>query len=303
MALFSSSLNPSSSKSPLATANPFSTTFAPTTAPVVDPSASTSRNGKRKRTSDAHAQQANRTAAYGERNTVKSAQQNIERLMKVLDKGGVAAKKPGKKAARRKSGGRADEDDDDAPLTMEELRKRLAEEEASQDEGPTTEEQPKKKKIKYGLDGRPVLPPGISSIAELEGRDKPGKKAKQAKKAQQPHANTRVETQDSQPDAESSDDEPSLPVPMAPMTTLQSSLANKLSSAKFRWLNEQLYTLPSTQAWDLMRKEGGSAFADVRLHFLQVRSLLTPLAVSRLPPPTNRRMAIASPPIHRLRHP
>jgi hypothetical protein len=255
MALFSSSLNPTSSKSPLATANPFSTTFAPTTAPVVDPSANTSRNSKRKRTSDAHSQQANRSAAYGERTTVKTAQQNIEKLMKVLDKG-VAPKKAGKKASARRKSGEREVDDDDKPLTMDELRKRLAEEEEEREDGEGKEEEPKKKKIKYGLDGRPVLPPGITSIAQLEGREKP-KKTKQ-KKAQQVAAP--VETQD--PD--SSDEEPAVPVPMAPMTTLQSSLANKLSSAKFRWLNEQLYTLPSTQAWDLMRKEGGSAFADVR---------------------------------------
>ena len=266
MALFASSLNPSSSKSPLATANPFSTTFtAPSTTPVIDPSATSKRTAKRTRTSDASAQHANRSAAYGERSSVKSAQDNIERLMKVLEKGdGVAAaKKSGKKGARRKSGGGIDQDDDDAPLTIDELRKRIAEEEAQGQA--STEQPPKKKKIKYGLDGRPVLPPGVSSIAELEGKAKP--KPKPAKKAQQaPQA--KVPGPEPSSDAETSeaeDEDPSPPVAQAPMTHLQSSLAHKLSSAKFRWLNEQLYTLPSTQAWDLMRKEGGSAFADVRL--------------------------------------
>lgn len=282
MALFASSLNPSSSKSPLATANPFSTTFAaPSSTPVIDPSATSKRTAKRKRTSDASAQHANRSAAYGERTSVKSAQENIERLMKVLEKGdGVAgAKKSGKKGARRKSAGR-NEDDDDAPLTMDELRKRVAEEDA---QGEASTEQPAtKKKIKYGLDGRPVLPPGVSSIAELEGKIKP--KPKQAKKAQQA---PQAQTPEPQPSAdagssEAEDDEPAPPVAQAPMTHLQSSLAHKLSSAKFRWLNEQLYTLPSTQAWDLMRKEGGSAFADVRTPSpfrLAIHDKLSPIAV------------------------
>jgi hypothetical protein len=47
------------------------------------------------------------------------------------------------------------------------------------------------------------------------------------------------------------------------LTSLQNSLTSKLSSAKFRWLNEQLYTTPSGKAWELMRGEGGRAFDDV----------------------------------------
>ncbi|GHJ84058.1 hypothetical protein NliqN6_0460 [Naganishia liquefaciens] len=286
MALFSSSLllNPSSAQSPLATSNPFSTTFAvPTTTPVVvDPGATSKRNAKkRRRTSDAAAAAAaaaNTSAAYGGRASVKSAQENIEKLIKVLEKGDTAggrgggSKKSGKKAGRRRSRGvdDGDDDDDDAPLTMDELRKRMAEEEAEEGNAVVP---PKKKKIKYGLDGRPVLPPGVSSIAQLEGKAKSAAKKipKQVAHTSQPKVldpppPPPPPAAESEPEESSSDEQPANlaapSAPQTPMTSLQSSLAHKLSSAKFRWLNEQLYTLPSTQAWDLMREEGGSAFAD-----------------------------------------
>lgn len=241
----------------------FASSFTPATTPVVDANASSARHNKRKRTSEASAQAQNRTAAYGERNTVKSAQQNIEKLMKVLDKDAVVGKKAkasSSSSARRKSTGRLD---DDAPLTMDELRRRLAEEDQKPGKGGDADgshEEPKKKKIKYGLDGRPILPPGVASIAELEGKTKSKGKGRQSLPAKQEEK--KLEAPAPTEEA-SSDEEDAAPAVPAPMTTLQSSLANKLSSAKFRWLNEQLYTLPSTEAWDLMRKEGGSAFADV----------------------------------------
>lgn len=50
--------------------------------------------------------------------------------------------------------------------------------------------------------------------------------------------------------------------PTSTLTSLQQKHASKLSSAKFRWLNEQLYNLPSTAGWDLMRNEGGRAFEE-----------------------------------------
>lgn len=67
------------------------------------------------------------------------------------------------------------------------------------------------------------------------------------------------------------------PTPPAPttLTHLQNSLTSKLSSAKFRWLNEQLYTTPSGKAWELMRSEGGRAFDDVSLAALPEGFLAT----------------------------
>ncbi|KAJ9107059.1 hypothetical protein QFC19_002929 [Naganishia cerealis] len=281
MALFASSFNkPSGGNQQASFANPFSSAFAPGTAPVVDPKAG-NRHNKRKRSSEASQQQQNRAAAYSDRDTVKSAQQNIEKLMKVLDKGSLDDKKGGKDKSRKKRKSVGGADGDDGAITMDELRRRLAAEESGDDAsggrddaGPDGKQQPKKKKIKHGLDGRPILPPGVSSIAELQGKGKsPKAKTKQpqqASKPKQPQQSKKAESASTaaiEPisgewDEDVEDEKTEVPAVTKPMTSLQSSLVNKLSSAKFRWLNEQLYTLPSTEAWDMMRKEGGSAFAD-----------------------------------------
>ncbi|KAJ9120241.1 hypothetical protein QFC22_003141, partial [Naganishia vaughanmartiniae] len=281
MALFNSSFNkPSAGKQQASFANPFSSAFAPGTAPVVDPQAGNNRHNKRKRTSEANQQQQNRVSAYSGRDTVKSAQQNIEKLMKVLDKGGSLADKPlGKDKQKKKRKSAGGNDGDEGAITMEELRRRLAEESGDdasggkEGNGADGQEQPKKKKIKHGLDGRPILPPGVSSIAELQGQGKSlkpkPKQPQQAPKQKQPQQPKKVESVSTAVDPaseaqeeEEEDEEPETPAVLQPMTSLQSSLVNKLSSAKFRWLNEQLYTLPSTEAWNMMRKEGGSAFSD-----------------------------------------
>ena len=68
---------------------------------------------------------------------------------------------------------------------------------------------------------------------------------------------------DSDEDEAAADEDLSTSAPAQPLTSLQNSLTSKLSSAKFRWLNEQLYTTPSGKAWELMRSEGGRAFDDV----------------------------------------
>lgn len=39
------------------------------------------------------------------------------------------------------------------------------------------------------------------------------------------------------------------------LTKMQQQMANKLEGARFRWINEQLYTTPSTQAVEMMKKE------------------------------------------------
>lgn len=281
MALFNSSFNkPLAGKQQAAFANPFSSAFAPSTAPVVDLQAGNNRHNKRKRNSEANQQQQNRVSAYSGRDTVKSAQQNIEKLMKVLDKGGSLGNKPLGKDKQKKRKSVGGKDGDEGAITMDELRRRLAEESeddasgGKEGKGANGLEQPKKKKIKHGLDGRPILPPGVSSIAELQGQGKsPKAKAKQPQQApkqkQTPQpkkvetVSTAVESAPQEQDEEDEEEEPEISAVPQPMTSLQSSLVNKLSSAKFRWLNEQLYTLPSTEAWNLMRKEGGSAFSDV----------------------------------------
>jgi hypothetical protein len=285
MALFNSSFNkPLAGKQQASFANPFSSAFAPGTAPVVDPQAGNNRHNKRKRTSEANQQQQNRVSAYSGRDTVKSAQQNIEKLMKVLDKGGSLGDKPlGKDKQKKKRKSTGGDDGNEGAITMDELRRRLAEESGDdaavgrEGNGADGQEQPKKKKIKHGLDGRPILPPGVSSIAELQGQGKAikpkPKQPQQPPKQKQPQQSKKVEpVTTAEPDVEEEegeDDEPETPAVPQPMTSLQSSLVNKLSSAKFRWLNEQLYTLPSTEAWNMMRKEGGSAFSDVSLFFFK----------------------------------
>lgn len=39
------------------------------------------------------------------------------------------------------------------------------------------------------------------------------------------------------------------------LTKMQQQMANKLEGARFRWINEQLYTTPSTEAVAMMKKE------------------------------------------------
>ena len=51
---------------------------------------------------------------------------------------------------------------------------------------------------------------------------------------------------------------PRPPPPTTKMTPLQSKMAAKLASARFRFLNEQLYTTPSADALDLFHKSPGT---------------------------------------------
>lgn len=160
----------------------------------------------------------------------------------------------------------------------------------------------KKRKIKHGLDGRPTnLNGGVPSslrgdpLAGLMGKSK-GKKNKvaggagagagqgqsqQGGMAKGSHSGSTPQPSGDNVPAIPSDtlqptlDSTSTPTPdptptspSTPMTSLQNSLSNKLESAKFRWLNEQLYTQPSGKGLELMRGEGGRAFEDVSLRRL-----------------------------------
>lgn len=49
----------------------------------------------------------------------------------------------------------------------------------------------------------------------------------------------------------------------AELTDLQKSMRAKLDGARFRWINEQLYSTPSTEAVEMMRADP-KIFADVR---------------------------------------
>lgn len=181
----------------------------------------------------------------------------------------------------------------------------------------------KKRKVKHGLDGKPVgaAAPKSDPLAGLLGGKKKAKQSpatipprnEQGKKQTHKQQPTVPAVESVTPSKSETKLEPveaevvvptPAPAPTQQLTALQSSLTSKLSSAKFRWLNEQLYTTPSGTAWDLMRSEGGRAFDDVSDMSCLVYQLLPHthslfyLTVPQCPPTANSSMAFPSPPLH-----
>lgn len=153
-----------------------------------------------------------------------------------------------------------------------------AEEEDDGGDGEEDEGQERKKrKIKHGLDGKPVKKGKEKEdpLAGLMSDKKKGKKKEKSAQQQEDGAGSRATPlPKAKPTAKeqiSDEDEEEAPVAEtsapaaapASLTTLQNSMSSQLSSAKFRWLNEKLYTIPSGEAVGLMRNEGGRAFDDV----------------------------------------
>jgi hypothetical protein len=187
----------------------------------------------------------------------------------------------------------------------------FSDEDNQENSGLTSNPTQKKRKVKHGLDGRPTGAAAgkVDPLAGLlGGKSKKDKKVeggkvkgqvkpkeKENSKAQAtptktvPKAQSQVQASpahalaSSEVDLEIEDedgseieiDEPTTTSQAQPqqLTSLQNSLTSKLSSAKFRWLNEQLYTTPSGKAWELMRGEGGRAFDDVSRHLFSLMLL------------------------------
>jgi ribosomal RNA-processing protein 8 len=298
MSLFSSSFAPSSSVVS-GSSNPF-TTASPSSQEKKRkrPRESDATSSKPARSSLGGSSGGNNASknAYEKRNEVASAQANLEKLMKKVGMVGGESKGKGltptkktnskrKSVSKRTEGGESDIDPEILNGGSDDETFSAFPEETDQD---TPQ---KKRKMKHGLDGRPVGP-GANKLkvdplaALLGGKKKKEKKpetpsskpTKPIQAVSTPKKPTPAATSTSTPTAtaipaqSSSTPAPEdriersvspVEVDPQPLTSLQNSLTSKLSGAKFRWLNEQLYTNPSGVAVDLMRGEGGRAFEDV----------------------------------------
>jgi hypothetical protein len=291
MALFSSSFTPGTPviSGSSSTTNPFAQQAHPTSSSTTTPD----NKLKRPRESDATSTRPTSTStpikeAYEKRATIVSAQSNLEKLMKKVGMTGpeLTSKSPQIKNTTHST------TTNTRPAPTSKKNKNTpsdppADIQSAFPPGPTDPEIPsKKRKIKHGLDGRPTnanggVPAGLRAdpLAGLLGKGK-GKKEKKAggstgqgkapqggmtKGGPSTSSTTAIATSTtsiSQRPISPSPEPPAIQ-PTTPMTTLQNSLSNKLESAKFRWLNEQLYTQPSGKGLELMRGEGGRAFEDV----------------------------------------
>ncbi|KAG7528968.1 hypothetical protein FFLO_05867 [Filobasidium floriforme] len=207
-----------------------------------------------------------------------------------------ANSRPAPSSRRNRGTPKSKFDNDDEETT----RGAFSDEDNQENSGSTSNPTQKKRKVKHGLDGRPTGAAAgkVDPLAGLlggkgkkekkvdggkgkgQGQVRPKEKenvkgqaipTKTATKAQaevqasSAHARSEVDLEiEDQNGSEAEIDEPTTTSQAQPqqLTSLQNSLTSKLSSAKFRWLNEQLYTTPSGKAWELMRGEGGRAFDD-----------------------------------------
>jgi len=203
---------------------------------------------------------------YEKREQVRATQENLERLMKKVAGGAVAgAKGKGGKGGKRQArplspiaGGDVSDGDGDMDFGNDEPEK------------PQTPIKKKKTKaVPVGLDGRPLHPPAAGpNSANAKPKKQPPKqeqkKATESQESDRPSKKTKLEQQSTSvaPTSASPTASPAKPLPTptaaaVALTPLQATLTTSLQSAKFRWLNEQLYTRDSKDAVGLMRGAGG----------------------------------------------
>jgi hypothetical protein len=200
---------------------------------------------------------------YEKREQIKATQDNLERLMKKVAGGAGAGGKGGKGGKRpsRQLSPIGDGDDFDGDEDMH-----LGDDEPAAKQQTPPKKKKKTKAVPVGLDGRPLHPPanGTANTANTTFKKHPPKqeqkKVVDSQDSERPSKKTKVEQQSTlatSPTASPAKPLPTPPVASVALTPLQASLTTSLQSAKFRWLNEQLYTRDSKDAVGLMRGAGG----------------------------------------------
>lgn len=177
---------------------------------------------------------------------LRSTAVNVQKLMAQVERGELAAEKaaaggealgqlPRKKKRRGSAAGR----DEDGPAAHAQ-----GQAQAQAPAGPPGKKQKRKSALAQ------LSAP--SAEAERAGEPAPrlaeapkGKKNKNKNKNKQPGDEPRPVVQKAQPKAKGTEG----------LTKMQQQMANKLEGARFRWINEQLYTTPSTEAVAMMKKE------------------------------------------------
>lgn len=97
----------------------------------------------------------------------------------------------------------------------------------------------------------------LAKLAKLEKLETPGKAGKSKKLAsttKPPSKKRKVESSDEAAPAPASAPTPA-PTPAPALTPLQQKMMAKLSGSRFRWINEQLYTMPSDAALKLIHDQ------------------------------------------------
>ncbi|WRT67716.1 uncharacterized protein IL334_004688 [Kwoniella shivajii] len=187
-----------------------------------------SKNTKRKRPS---------TGAHHDEQLLKSTQANLEKLMSRLDKGDLKEKagteNMGVSGKKRKANNERNQERFDTPKGEKKNRAGSAHNSAKKDMPTPRMDKQSPKKSKKNNDNQhpksnkkaPVELP-LPTLAKSEGKINVGGEGN--------------------------------------LTDLQKNMQSKLEGARFRWINEQLYSTPSTEAVEMMKKDP-KIFADYHM--------------------------------------
>jgi ribosomal RNA-processing protein 8 len=226
MSLFSSSFEGSSSAGP-----------------SLQSKSNTSGGGKRKRPS---------LRDGGKDGQIRSTTANLQKLMKKVEGGNVASPKPRGGNVKVPKRGNGEGGEAIGVIPKKKARKSFGDEEE--------EDTPRKFKFEPKTIGK-----GKKSEDSPAGKksktDKPSKDKEETPKKQNQKSGSKIEPAELQlphtirADHEGSKEDEGL-------TKMQKGMKAKLEGARFRWINEQLYSTPSTEAVEMMQKDP-KIFSDV----------------------------------------
>ena len=108
-----------------------------------------------------------------------------------------------------------------------------------------------KRKRDDAAPSKPVVPAAVATLAsQLEAHSKHSHQQKKQKLAAQAAAAAAASAPARPASAASSKPVKSGPAPVRQLSALQQKMASKLAGARFRWLNEKLYTCSSSEAYE-----------------------------------------------------
>jgi ribosomal RNA-processing protein 8 len=227
MSLFSSSFEGSSSAGP-----------------SLQTKSNTSGGGNRKRPS---------LGDGGKDGQIRSTTANLQKLMKKVEGGNVASPKPRGGNGKVPKRGNGEGGEAIGVIPKKKARKSFGDEEE--------EDTPRKTKFEPKPNGKAKK--NEDSPADKKSKtDKPSKDKQETPKKQK-SSGSKIEPAELQlphtirADHEGSKEDEGL-------TKMQKDMKAKLEGARFRWINEQLYSTPSTEAVEMMQKDP-KIFSDVSL--------------------------------------